>query len=64
MKIWVIPLYWDIVLSTLTHLSKELHTATLFRAPVNDVGDKSDSAPAVLGFICRGAPDCRNGTKR
>ena len=51
-------------MSTLTHPSKELHIATLFRAPVNDVGDKFGSAPAGLGFRRRGAPEHRDGTKR
>ena len=63
-KSWVIPLSWDFLVSTLTHLNKELHTATLFGAPVNDVGDKFGSAPAGLGFCHRGALGRRNGTKR
>ena len=62
-KSWVIPLSWDFLVSTLTHTSKELHNATLFRAPVNDVGDKFGSAPTGLGFRRRGAPERRNGTK-
>ena len=37
-KIWVIPLFWHLLVSTLTHPSKELHISTLFRAPVNDCG--------------------------
>ena len=63
-KSWVIPLFWDFLVSTLTHPSKELHIATLFRAPINDVGDKFGSAPAGLGFSRRGAPERRNGAKR
>ena len=63
-KSWVIPLSWDFLASTLTHPSKELHIATLFRDPVNDVGDKFGSAPTGLGFRRRGAPVRRNGTKR
>ena len=63
-KSWVIPLSWDFRVSTLTHQSKELHIATLFGAPVNDVGDKFGSAPAGLGFRRRGALERRNGTKR
>ena len=63
-KSWVIPLSWDFLVSTLTHPSKELHIATLFKALVNDVGDKFGSAPAGLGFHRRGAPERRNGTKR
>ena len=59
----VIPLSSDFLGSTLTHLRKELHIATLFRAPVNDVGDKFGSAQAGLGFRRRGAPELRNGTK-
>ena len=38
-KNWAIPLSWDFLVSTLTHPRKYLHIATLFRAPVNDVGD-------------------------
>ena len=49
---------------TITHPSKDLHIATLFRAPVNDVGDKFGSAPTGLGFHRRGAPERQNGTKR
>ena len=49
-KSWVIPLSWDFLVCTLTHPSKELHIATLFRAPVNDVGDKFGSAPVGRGF--------------
>ena len=64
MKSWVISLSWDFLVSTLTHPSKELHIATLFRAPVNDVGDKFGFAPAGLGFRRRAAPERRNGTKR
>ena len=64
MKSWVITLSWDFVVSTLTHPSKELHIATLFMAPVNDVGDKFGSALAGLGFRRRGALDRRNDTKR
>ena len=60
----VIPLSWDFLVSTLTHPSKELHISALFRAPVNDVGDKFGSAPAGPGFRRRGAPEHRNGTKR
>ena len=63
-KSWVIPLSWDFLLSTLTHTSKELHIATLFRAPVNDVGDKFGSATAGQGFRRRGTPERRNDTKR
>ena len=63
-KSWVIPLSWDFVVSSLTHPSKDLHISTLFRAPVNVVGDKFGSAPMVLGFCRRGAPDRHNGTKR
>ena len=63
-KSWVIPLSWDFLVSTLTHPSKELHIATLFKAPVNDVGDKFGSPPAGLAFRRRGAPERRNGTKR
>ena len=63
-KSWVITLSWDFLVSTLTHPSKDMHTATLFRAPVNDVGDKFGSAPAGLGFHRRGAPDRRIGTQR
>ena len=51
-------------MSILTHPSKVLHIATLFEAPVNDVGDKFGSALAGLGFHHRGAPERRNGTKR
>ena len=64
MKSWVIPLSWHFLVSTLTHPSKELHIASLFRAPVNDVGDKFGSAPTGLGFRRRGAPERRNDTKR
>ena len=64
MKSWVIPLSWDFLVSSLIHPSKELHISTLFRAPVNDVGDKFGSAPAGLGFRRRGAPKRRNDTKR
>ena len=63
-KSWVIPLSWEFLVSTLTHPSKELHISTLFRAPVNDVGDKFGSAPAGLGFRRSGDPERRNGTKR
>ena len=63
-KSWVIPLSWDFLVSTLTHPSKEFHIATLFGAPVNDVGDKFGSAPTGLGFHRGGAPERRNGTKR
>ena len=63
-KSWVIPLSWYFLVSTLTHPSKELHIATLFRALVNDVGDKFGCGPAGLGFRRRGAPERRNGTKR
>ena len=63
-KSWVIPLSWDFLVSTLTHSRKELHIATLFRAPVNDVGDKFGSAPAGLGFRRRGASERRNDTIR
>ena len=63
-KGWVIPLSWDFLVSTLTHPSKEFHIATVFRAPVNDVGDKFGSALTGLGFHRRGAPERRNGTKR
>ena len=51
-------------MSTLTHQSKELHIATLFRAPDNDVGDKFGSAQAGLGFRRRGDPERWNSTKR
>ena len=61
---WVITLSWDFLVSTLTHPSKDLHIATLFRAPDNDVGDKFGSAPAGLGFRRRGALERQNGTKR
>ena len=63
MKSWVIPFSWDFLVSTITHPSKELHIATLFRAPVNEVGDKFGSAPAELGFCHRGAPERRNDTE-
>ena len=49
---------------TITHPSKDLHIATLFRAPVNDVGDKFGSDPSGLGFRRIGALEHRNGTKR
>ena len=64
MKSWVVPLSWDFLVSTLTHPRKYLHISTLFKAPVNDVGDKFGSAPTGLGFRRRGAPEHRNGTKR
>ena len=64
MKSWVIQLSWDFLVSTITHPSKELHIATLFRGPVNVVCDQFGSAPAGLGFRRRGAPERRNGTKR
>ena len=64
MKSWVIALSWDFLVSTLTYTSKELHIATLFKAPVNDVGDKFGSAPAGPGFRRRGSPEHWNGTKR
>ena len=51
-------------MSTLTHPSKDLDIATLFGAPVNDVGDKFGSAPAGIGFRRRGALERRNSTKR
>ena len=63
MKIWVIPLAWDFLVFTLIHPRKELHIGTLFRAPVNDVGDKFGSAPAGLGFRRRGALEHQNCTK-
>ena len=63
-KSWVMPFSWDFLVSTLAHPSKYMHIATLFRAPVNDLGDKFDSAPTGLGFRRRGAPERRNGTKR
>ena len=53
-KSWVIPLFWDFVGSTLSHPSKELHIATLFGTPVNDVGDKFGSPQAGLGFPVEG----------
>ena len=51
-------------MSTLTHPSKDLDIATLFGAPVNDVGDKFSSTPAGLGFRRRGVSERQNGTKR
>ena len=44
-KSWVIPLSFHFLVSTLTHPSKELHIATLFRAPVKAVGGKFVLAP-------------------
>ena len=64
LKSWVIPLSWDFLVSTLAHPSKDLHIATLFRAQVNDVGDKFGSAPAGLGFRRRVSPECRDGPIR
>ena len=61
MKSWVIPLYWDFLVSTLTHPSKELHIATLFGASVNNVGDKFGFALVGLGFHHRGPPEERQG---
>ena len=63
-KSWVIPLTWEFLVSTLTHPRKDMHIATLFRAPVNDVGDKFGSALAGLGFLRIGALERRKGTKR
>ena len=60
----VITLSLYFLVTTLTHPSKDLHIATLSRAPVTVVGDKFGSASAVLGFRRRGAPERRNGTKR
>ena len=62
-KSWVIPLSWYFLVSTLTHPSKELHISTLFRAPVNVVGDKFGSAPVGLWFRRKGALERRNDTK-
>ena len=64
LKSWVIPLYGDFLVSTLTHPSKDLHFATLFGAPVNVVGDKFGSALVGLGFRRRGAPEHRSDNKR
>ena len=64
MKSWVIPLSLYFLVSTLTHPGKDLHIATFFRAPDNDVGDKFGSAPAGLVFRRRGAPEHQNGIKR
>ena len=63
-KSWFIQLSWDFLVSTLRHPGKHMHIATLFRSPVNDVGDKFGSTPAGLGFRCRGARESRNDTKR
>ena len=64
MKRWVTKLSWDFLVTTLTHPSKDMHIATLFRALVNDVGDKFGFAPTGLGFRHREAPELWNGTKR
>ena len=53
-KSWVITLFWDFLVSTLTHPNKELHIATLFRALVNDVAKKFGSAPLGQGFVLEG----------